>query len=72
MAFQVRIRARLRVFVQPFASVTHAESTTYGGQGREAKKASLMEEGRRKFLSKWKRVLLFHGPSKIESAPKNE
>lgn len=72
MAFQVRVRARLRVFVQPFASVTHAESTTYGGKGREAKKSSLMEEGRRKFLSKWKRVLLFHGPSKIESAPKNE
>ena len=57
MAFQVRTRARLRVLVQPFSSVTHAESTTYGGKGHEAKKAALMDGGRRKFLTKWKSVL---------------
>ena len=66
------MRARLRVLVQPFSSVTHAESTTYGGPGREQRKAALMDNGRRKFLQKWRAVLRAHGPSKLSAAPKNE
>lgn len=62
----------LRVLVQPYARVTHAESTTYGGKGKERAKEKLMEHGQAKFYNKWKHALTFHGASKINRAPKNE
>jgi hypothetical protein len=72
MLHQVRHNAGLRVVFQPFSGVTHAESTTYGGKGKEQQKQSLMDSGRRKFHEKWKSVLSYHGPSKLSHAPKNE
>jgi hypothetical protein len=72
MAFQVRERAGLRVLVQPFAKVTHAESTTYGGAGREALKAQLMARGQAKFFAKWRATLAFHGSSKLSRAPPHD
>mmetsp|Transcript_8391 Transcript_8391/g.10906 ORF Transcript_8391/g.10906 Transcript_8391/m.10906 type:complete len:638 (+) Transcript_8391:132-2045(+) len=73
MAFQIREKVGLNVLYQPFSIVTHAESTTYGGKGKEQAKASLMESGRSKFEKKWRSVLTpYHGPSKFAWAPKNE
>jgi len=60
------------VVFQPFSGVTHAESTTYGGKGKEEQKQALMDSGRRKFHDKWRSTLRFHGNSKISHAPVNE
>ena len=66
------IMTGLRVLVQPYSRVTHAESTTYGGKGKERAKEKLMEHGQAKFYNKWKQALTFHGASKLNRAPKNE
>lgn len=62
MAFQIRHRRGLRVYFQPFAWVTHAESTTYGGA--DSTKQKLLEAGKLKFKQKWSRVLAHHGPQR--------